>query len=301
MTRLHRIDPKMGWHHVTNHVAGEGDLFLKDDDRHLFMRLLASASARSGVQIAGFCLMGNHFHLILHCPDGRLSEFMQLVESVYARYFITQRGYRGPVFVDRFHNTIITSDEQLLVTARYVDRNGLELGLDIAHYAWSSFPTHVTGSGNHALSISRSCDLPVRLAGGASAYRTFVCTDGQSDKFSLRDGHRVVPATPFVPIEELLIGLAAVALSFAGAEAAPVTESRSGARSDARLAAVFVAHNSRAASVDELCEFFGYAARSSLSSAITRASRRLETHLEFRALVESIDFTWRDSPLRQAS
>jgi len=301
MTRIHRIDPGDCWHHVTNHVAGDGELFYDDDERHLFMRLLVWASVRVSVDVSGFSLMGNHFHLLLYCANGGLSDFMQLVQSVYGRSFRIRRQNRGPVYVDRFHNTVITSDEQLLTTARYIDRNALELGIDIETYPWASYPTHVSGSGLHSPKLDAACAIPVRLCGGPAAYEEFVRTDGPSDKFSLSDGRRQVQATPYRSVKDILSEFVAVASVVTGTPSQEIIAPSPGARAGARLATLLAAHRHVAAFRFELQEFFGYRAESSLASAVARAEKKYASHVEFRAMVDVIATAWDDALLDRAA
>ena len=301
MAHTPRLDPIGGWHHVTNHRTGDGDLFLVDHDRHLMLRILLWALEKHNVVVAGFCLMGNHFHLIVHCPNGGISRFMHDVSSLYGSLFNRRHDRQGTLFSRRFHSTIITSDEQLLMATRYVDRNPLELGFDITKYPWSSFLAHAEASNSYDDDLARGCQVPIRIIGGHAAYRRFVCTDGPSDKFQLSNGGTRLRVAAAPVMQELLQSLC-VAVAMATGQSTPsLVERRPGARSDARSIAVLVAYDSGLALSSELCSFFSFAAASSLLSAVKRARRRSERSPEFRALVEQARYSWANDSRQLAS
>jgi len=119
--------------------------------------------------------MGNHFHLVVHCPSGGLSATVHQFAGKYVRQFNRAHGFDGSLFRDRFFNELITSEESLLQTTRYVHRNPLELGLDITRYQWSSYRAYV---GLARPSAWLACSVPLGAAGGMDSYQSFVETEG---------------------------------------------------------------------------------------------------------------------------
>jgi putative transposase len=145
MGRARRIDIEGGWYHVMNRGVARQDTFLCDADRVEFGRLLGIGHERHGVLIHAYCLMGNHFHLLLECPNAALSEFMHGLASVYVRRLNDRVGRDGPLFRGRFHSIPITDDRQLLATVRYIHRNPLDIA-DVTsadQYRWSSHRTYL--------------------------------------------------------------------------------------------------------------------------------------------------------------
>ncbi len=145
MGRAQRIDVEGGWYHVMNRGVSRQAVFFDDRDRIEFGRLLNQAFERFGVEVVAYCLMTNHYHLVLHCPKARLSDAMHLIGSVYTRHANDRTGRDGPLFRGRFHAVPILNDEQLLCTVRYVHRNALDLpGVgSVAGYRWSSHRTYM--------------------------------------------------------------------------------------------------------------------------------------------------------------
>jgi REP element-mobilizing transposase RayT len=140
MGRARRIDVEDGWYHVMNRGVARQETFLGDEDRVEFGRLLGVGHERFGVDVHAYCLMPNHYHLLLHCPAAGLSGFMHQLGSVYTRHVNDRVGRDGPLFRGRFHSLPIAGDRQLLATVRYIHRNALDLAgvTSAADYRWSS-------------------------------------------------------------------------------------------------------------------------------------------------------------------
>jgi REP element-mobilizing transposase RayT len=145
MGRAARIDIEDGWYHVMNRGVAHQPTFHGDEDRVEFGRLLGVGHERFGVETHAYCLMPNHYHLLLHCPFAGLSGFMHQVGSVYTRHVNDRVGRDGPLFRGRFHSIPIIDDRQLLATVRYIHRNALDLPgvTSAADYRWSSHRTYL--------------------------------------------------------------------------------------------------------------------------------------------------------------
>ena len=74
MPRSPREDYEDAWHHIMNRGVASQSIFLDDADRTDFLDLLVQATLRHALEIHGYCLMGNHYHLLLRSREGRLSE-----------------------------------------------------------------------------------------------------------------------------------------------------------------------------------------------------------------------------------
>ena len=94
----------------------------------------------AGVEVHAYCLMPNHFHLLLHCPNGGLSRYMQRVGGAYSRRINARLGGEGSLFRSRFHSILLDSPTYLAQAGRYIHRNPLELSppVDAMSYRWSS-------------------------------------------------------------------------------------------------------------------------------------------------------------------
>ena len=140
MGRPKRLDVQDGWHHVVNRGAGGRGIFLTRTDGEEFERLLARGVEESTIEVHAYCLMPNHFHLLLHCPDGGLSRFMQRLASRCSRYANARLGRDGALFRGRFRSIAIATPQQLVNASVYIHRNAEDLaaGPSLREYRWSS-------------------------------------------------------------------------------------------------------------------------------------------------------------------
>ena len=145
MGRRPRIDAAGVWHHINNHGVDETVLFRTRHDGEQFEELLHEASGRYGPEVHAYCLMPNHYHLLLHCPEGNLGRFVSFLQSTYSKRFNPRAGRCGPLFRSRFHDVLITSPEQLATAGRYIHRNPVDVDRErpLAGYRWSSYRAYV--------------------------------------------------------------------------------------------------------------------------------------------------------------
>ena len=132
MPRIGRTAPGGLVYHVMNRVNGRRKLFLKDDDYLAFLELLAEAKTREPMRILGFCLMPNHWHLVLWPRrDGDLSRFMRWLSNTHVRrYHQHYHSYgQGHVYQGRFKSFPIKDDRHLLTVLRYIEANPLRAEL----------------------------------------------------------------------------------------------------------------------------------------------------------------------------
>lgn len=145
MGRPHRRDSETGIHHVMNRGVDRQPIFFTDADRLEFGRRLAEIHERFGVVTIAYCLMGNHFHLVLRAPAGVLPEAMHHLTSVYSRHVNDHRGRDGPLVRGRYLSIPVETDSYLLWVVRYVHRNALDIAgvRSPRHYRWSSYRAYL--------------------------------------------------------------------------------------------------------------------------------------------------------------
>ena len=116
-------------------------IFIDDDDRYELLRLLAIVISRYGWECLAYCLMGNHFHLVVRTIDPSISRGMQWLNSRYCVYFNERYGLEGHALERRFRSVLIESEEQLWNTVRYVLWNPVRAGLCRLpeEWRWSSY------------------------------------------------------------------------------------------------------------------------------------------------------------------
>jgi len=96
--------------------------------------------------LLAWCLLDNHVHLLVYCPDGQLSTIMQKLNTRYALHFNLLHGRNGHLFQDRFHSEPVETDEYLMTVVRYIHHNPIKAGLSkTCAYRWSSFQEYLAG------------------------------------------------------------------------------------------------------------------------------------------------------------
>jgi putative transposase len=125
--------------HVLNRGNGRGLLFHKDEDFAAFVRLLAQGVARYPVDVLAYCLMGNHWHLLLRPrTDAALPRLMGWLATTHARRLHAHRRDRagGHLYQGRYKSFPVQDDAHFLTVARYVHANPLRARLVTRAQAW---------------------------------------------------------------------------------------------------------------------------------------------------------------------
>jgi REP element-mobilizing transposase RayT len=141
MGRALRIQPIEGSVHVSARGIRRDRIFADDDDRRMFMALLAQSVYRCRWKCLAYCLMTKHFHLVLSLSEPNLATGMHRLNGVYARRFNERHGYVGHLFEARYASNVIKTEAHFLDAVRYVVLNPVTAGLcdDPADWEWSSF------------------------------------------------------------------------------------------------------------------------------------------------------------------
>jgi putative transposase len=141
MARPLRIEFDGALYHVTSRGNARRAIFLDDDDRQSFLERLDKVVDRFGWVCHGYCLMVNHFHLLLETPAANLSRGMQLLNGTYTQGFNRCHKRVGHVLQGRFKGILVEKESQLLELARYVVLNPVRAGV-VRHpreFPWSSY------------------------------------------------------------------------------------------------------------------------------------------------------------------
>lgn len=142
MARQLRLEFPGAIYHVTSRGNAQNPVFLDDADRALFLASLGEVVERFGWLCHAYCLMDNHYHLLIETPDGNLSQGMRQLNGVYTQRFNRHHGRVGHVFQGRFKAIVVERDSYLLELCRYVVLNPVRAGMvtQIERHAWSSYP-----------------------------------------------------------------------------------------------------------------------------------------------------------------
>jgi REP-associated tyrosine transposase len=169
-----------GIFHVTSRGNRGVAVFLDDVTRRRFLHMLGRTIARSNWRCLAYCLMTNHFHVLVAMEKPTLSAGMHWLNGCYAQWFNRRHGFKGHVFEDRFHSDVVESQAHLLELSRYVPLNPVRAGICThpADWPWSSYLGTIGRERVNFLSAEAMLQLFARSDEKArTAYEAFV-TDG---------------------------------------------------------------------------------------------------------------------------
>ncbi len=178
LTRPLRIEFAGAVYHLTSRGNARQDIFLDDDDREGFLEILTHVIERYGWICYAYCLMGNHYHLLIETPGANLSRGMQLLNGVYTQRFNHKHKRVGHLFQGRFKAILAEKDSHLLELARYIVLNPVRAKI-VRHprqYRWSSYRATVGEAKSPGfLTVDWILtQFDQDLAHGRVAYRQFV-------------------------------------------------------------------------------------------------------------------------------
>lgn len=131
------------------HITCRGDrceaIYLDDADRTAHLQVLSDALDRFDAQALAYCLMDNHYHVVLHTHRANLSRLMRHVNGVYSQRFNRRHGLVGHLFQGRYKAILVDRDAYLWALCRYVERNPVAARMvsNVGDWAWSSYRAHV--------------------------------------------------------------------------------------------------------------------------------------------------------------
>jgi REP element-mobilizing transposase RayT len=147
MPRPTRIEYEGAFHHVMNRGQDKRPIFRDEDDYGLFLTTLAEASKDYSAIIHAYCLMTNHYHLLIETPKANLSQIMKHINGLYTQRYNRKHKKDGALFRGRYKSVLVDEDAYLLQLTRYIHRNPLEVKkqmvAELSDYPWSSYPAYI--------------------------------------------------------------------------------------------------------------------------------------------------------------
>ena len=300
-------------------------VFHDKEDYQSFVDLMKATSEIFRMGVAAYCLMSNHYHLLVHTPEGNLTRCMRHLGGVYTQFFNRRHGHDGPLFRGRYKAILIEEEEYLLGLVRYIHHNPLKAGIvdTLKEYPWTSHHGYLSRAVRwdwlfKEPVLSKFSDDPV-LAG--RGYRQYMAQDDSEEierVFSLKKLPAVLGSREFLPdIKDRFFGeklhhdvpesrfLAPLAEDIFNAVCneygIPEEElytSKRGTTNEPRSVAIFLLRSLRGETLPTIAERFGIKTFSAVSSILVRLQARLEEEKAFRKRVSSLKRTLKKSQER---
>ena len=141
MARALRVEYAGAVYHVMARGHEKSPIFRDERDRNRFLQLLGSTVVDLGIQVHGYCLMDNHYHLLVETPEGGLSRAMKAIGGRYSQWFNGRHKRSGRLFEGRFKSVLVQKESLLLELARYVVLNPVRarLAAGAGDWRWSNY------------------------------------------------------------------------------------------------------------------------------------------------------------------
>ena len=200
MARTARQLSASGFYHVMMRGSGKQVIFESPADRQYFLDVIASLKKDCAIELHAYCLMDNHFHLLIRDEQSVLPSFMRRLATSYAMHFNGVHDHTGHVFQERYKSEPVEDDAYYLTVLRYIVQNPVRAGLSVEQMReWSSYPRYF-----------KQADGLVEV----SFFRDLVGNDNSIESFLLESdiySQPVVPAWGRMGDEELRRRICALA------------------------------------------------------------------------------------------
>lgn len=145
MARPLRIEYEGAYYHVTSRGNEQKDIFKSDRDREKFLGYLESATERYSAVIHTYCLMHNHYHILIQTPAGNLSQIMHHINGAYTTYYNIKRKRSGHLFQGRYKAILVDANAYAQELSCYIHLNPVRAGMVAKpeQYKWSSYLSYI--------------------------------------------------------------------------------------------------------------------------------------------------------------
>lgn len=140
MSRPLRIEYPGAWYHVMNRGRNRGLIYSCREDYLLFLETIGEACRLYNVSLSSYCLMSNHYHLLVQTPEGNLSRFMRHLNGVYTQRYNRKHKKDSSLFRGRYKGILIQEDPYLLQVMKYIHFNPMKakIAAKVEDYEWCS-------------------------------------------------------------------------------------------------------------------------------------------------------------------
>ena len=315
MSRPLRIEYSNACYHVLNRGRRGDRIFADHGDCQAFVNLLQESIEMWNVRICAYCLMQNHYHILLQTPDANISRCMRHINGVYTQRYNRRHGCDGPLFRGRYKAILIDGDSYLLQLVRYIHRNPLRAGIvqSMDKYLWSSHRGYLSDVEKwdwlDKAFIFSIFSQDTRQA--KRAYKRFINLEDSKDvqdifernklpsvfgsdkfiswvkeKFLGEKNHHEVPDSSFLVPE--ISKIKAVICEYYSIREKDLLIPKRGVFNEPRLVAIYLIRLFRKDGLSRISQEFSMKGYSSASSAIDRLKKKMVSDRELKTRVDAV-------------
>ena len=316
MSRPLRIQYPGAWYHVMNRGRRGERIFEDKTDYKAFIEVIKESAEIWTLTIAAYCLMPNHYHLLIQTPDANISRAMRHINGVYTQRFNRRHSCDGQLLRGRYRAILVEADTYLLQLVRYIHRNPYRAGLveRIDSYPWSSHRGYLSNEEKwnwlqktiilamlsdqanqqrktyrHFISQDDSAELTELFSKKRlpSILGTEKFTDWVRNTFLSHKRHGEIPdSRALAPGRERIKQAVCKAYHV---ETQELLKSRRGTFNEPRNVAIYLTRILRAEGLTEICQEYGLGKHSSAGSVIERVKKELARNKQFKRRVEALE------------
>lgn len=316
MSRPLRIIYEGAWYHVMNRGSRGATIFYRNEDYQRFIDLLCESSRMWQVRIAAYCLMSNHYHLLLQTLQANLPRCMRHINGIYTQRYNRMYNSEGQLFRGRYKAILIDADSYLLELVRYIHRNPLRVGIvnRLDDYAWSSHRGYISTrrEWNWLYKDFVLDMLELKKSRQRRAYRTFVAlkdnkeilqffqrknlpamlgkdwfVDKIKKKHFKEKQHKEIPESKWLAPDVITIKQA-VCRAY-GEKPERLFKSKRGKTNEARNVAVYLIRKHTGEKLERIGKEFNIPNYSTISSVLAKVASDLKKNKKLRELIEVIE------------
>lgn len=315
MSRPLRIEYPDAWYHVMNRGRRSEKVFFDKDDYQAFIQVLIESTEMWNLRISAYCLMPNHYHLLVQTPDANIARCMRHINGVYTQRFNVRHRSEGQLFKGRYKSILVSADAYLLQLVRYIHRNPVKAGLadNPEAYPWSSHNAYLSAAKRwdwlskafiySLLTENRQRGIyhyrKFMAAGGGEAMAAVLDTkkwpsvigskdfqDWVKGKYYTLKHHEDVPESKkLAPSVELINQ---IVCDFYEIEPDGLYKSQRGVFNEPRNSAIYLVRKMRHDTLKEIGDQFNIQKYSSVSSSIERMKRQIDDDSKLGKRIEQL-------------
>jgi len=315
MARPLRIEYPGAWYHVMNRGRRGENIFADNDDYETFIALLQETTEMFDLRVAAFCLMSNHYHLLVQTPVANLSRAMRHINGVYTQRYNRRQNTDGQLFRGRYKSVLVQEDSHLLELLRYIHRNPVRAQMCNAagDYLWSSHRGYCNSAKKwdwlHKEFLLGMFDQDLHKA--KKQYKSFVqCEDSAevTDFFSRKNlssffgsrnfiewvkstyhqlqNHKEIPQSRH--LAPTIDDIKRTVCQYYEVEQRQLEQTKRGQVNEARNVAIYLARKRCGLRLEEIGQEFELLQYSSVSSIVTRTEKQLSKNKQLRNRIKEI-------------
>lgn len=315
MARPLRIEYPGAWYHVMNRGRRGENVFWDRKDFEAFLHVLQEAAEVFNLHVSAYCLMSNHYHLLVQTPDGNLSRVMRQINGVYTQRHNRRHKIDGQLFRGRFKSILVEEDNYLLELLRYIHRNPVRANIckSVEEYPWTSHQGYVSNAKkwdwlHKRFLLNMFADQATKAK---NTYNEFVQKEDSSvvmDFFGKKNLGSILGTSDFIEwikgkfyqqkqhdevpesrrLAPTIANIKKVVCQFYSADEAVLEKTVRGQINEPRNLAIYLARKHSGLKLSEIGVEFGLEKYSSVSSIVLRTAQQITQNKKLKKRVERL-------------